>query len=59
MCEIDPETVFNHWAGNWSKEPEDINPEEENIFLYKKKDNYLLKDDKFTRIYATGEKWRK
>jgi hypothetical protein len=45
MCEIEPEIIYNHRASNWSNKPEDMNPDEANIFLYQKKDNYLLKSN--------------
>jgi hypothetical protein len=43
QCEIDPKIIYNHWASNWSNKPDDLNPDDANIFLYQKKDNYILK----------------
>jgi hypothetical protein len=37
MCEIESSKVEEHWANNWSHKPEDMNPNEANIFLYQKK----------------------
>jgi hypothetical protein len=45
MCEIDQTKVEEHWANNLSYKPDHMNSDEANIFLYKKKDNYLLKTE--------------